>query len=368
MYLITDMIVIKNLVLHYKHFLTHGEEVNMDKVKSVLVILLCHRLCLAEERPDCDNEISQLSKNFEEYVPTLKPVDQKKIAIIWKHMVGDISMTCLESVELLDGNSKTLAREDNMEQIMQMKPFIRNIDICKEYKPLNKKSQIKIKFKDSKSYAFQSSVARYKVPDYFLRKELPPYCISNKTMEIALMHKMSNPEVYKNCFKKVEVCDCYGSEHECYNGNCKYYENDDATKNLIIQRPYPGSQVKMIRLTYIRVNAHTYNGLTSETIYIKLIQGHCDTIFTVTRIGNANEDTKLDKDKRQESSSLNLPLILTIVGCLLVSLISLAICLFVKKKKAENVRKEDVDINPDYGYDVEGAEYERSAIRDANVY
>ena len=119
-----------------------------------------------------------------EHIPKLKLSDQKQIGIIWKHMMGDISLTCLESVELLDGNSKTLAREDKMDQIMQTKPFIRNINICKGYKAQNKKSQITINFKDSTSKSLQCRVVEYKVRDYFLGKEIPPYCISNKTLQI----------------------------------------------------------------------------------------------------------------------------------------------------------------------------------------
>ena len=59
-----------------------------------------------------------------------------------------------------------------------------------------------------------------------------------------------------------------------------------------------GTASTMKRFTCLRVNPQKYNSLISETIYIKLIQGHW------------NDESKLEKGTEEEHYSLSLPFIL----------------------------------------------------------
>ena len=86
-------------------------------------------------------------------------------------------------------------------------------------------------------------------------------------------------------------------------------------------------------------------------VFLNITPGHCDLFFSQARIGNGDEEFNPLEDK---NGSLILPLVLGVAGGLFFILASGGIFIFFKCKKNVKKIEEDVDINPDYGYEEEG--------------
>ena len=98
-------------------------------------------------------------------------------------------------------------------------------------------------------------------------------------LTIALLQKMINPDIYKNCLHKVEVCDCYKTKFEC--SHCKYHvhalgENKGDGSKMIVHKQLNGSEVKIIRLTYYRVNPYKDDNLIGRKLYLNITKWDAD--------------------------------------------------------------------------------------------
>eukprot|EP00092_Neocalanus_flemingeri_P080881 GFUD01100947.1.p1 GENE.GFUD01100947.1~~GFUD01100947.1.p1 ORF type:complete len:180 (+),score=46.49 GFUD01100947.1:3-542(+) len=146
----------------------------------------------------------------------------------------------------------------------------------------------------------------------------------------------------------------------------KEHKNEDGNGNgnnkMVVNRELDSDKVKLLKLTYFKVDP-SRNGLLSlrgHKIFLNISYGHCDQFFTQARIGYGFEKT--------DQETVVSPLIIAAVGgVLFVMLTSVGLFIFCKHKKSTQKTMEDIDINPDYGYNEEGVEYHESAIKDTNV-
>ena len=182
-------------------------------------ILWCQK-CQGEQRTDCQKDARTLLEKMETRGPKLNPVERDKIEIIWKHLVSDISLSCLQKIELEDRYGRILGKEESYEKIKKKTPFIIDFDICKKEMEQNKMFRMKFSLTGSER-SIMSKHGEYKVPDYLQRKKTPPYCFSGNNVSLALMENMAVPSIYKSCFRTVEICECYPAKNNCMNGNCQ---------------------------------------------------------------------------------------------------------------------------------------------------
>ena len=105
---------------------------------------------------------------------------------------------------------------------------------------------------------------------------------------------------------------------------------------------------------------------------IQLSKEHCDILKEVG-VDNKEEIQKdekemhdykdvIDDDKAEKSSPMSTLVFGTICASVVI-LPLLAVALYALCKK-----EEKIDINPDYGYTEDGAEYVESVIQDTNMY
>ena len=315
----------------------------------MMSILWCQK-CQGEQRTDCQKDARTLLEKMETKKPNLNPAERNKIEIIWKHLVSDISLSCLQKIELEDRYGKIFEKEDKYDQIKKKIPFIIDFDICKKETEDNNMFRIKFSLAGLER-SVVSKHGEYKVPDYFQRKKTPPYCFSGNNVSLALMENMAVPSIYKSCFRTVEICECYPAKKDCINGSCvrhEYHYDDD--KDMIIERQIKNIEVNILRLEYSRV--HTIKRtLLLEKIYLNLTLDHCDKFFSVKSLVGGMISPVIT--------------IVSVVGGVAVIVVILS-CITCKNRKK---RQDDVvDTNPDYGYYYEGVEYQESAIRDTNEY
>eukprot|EP00092_Neocalanus_flemingeri_P074074 GFUD01091541.1.p1 GENE.GFUD01091541.1~~GFUD01091541.1.p1 ORF type:complete len:321 (-),score=97.38 GFUD01091541.1:209-1114(-) len=256
-------------------------------------------------------------------------------------------MECLDRVELFVGNSKekvgTFGKNVNIGNFTEKLPFSIEIDICTNN--LNRfKLSFFLKTTNGESKKVDSKAIKYTPPRYFDDKALPPYCLKDSNISIALTKNVTDPEIYNHCIDMVEVCECERENH-CF--NCK-----KTYKHLgqILYQEKIENSTELLRLAYHRINPQKYRSKMSTMTNLKLEKGHCDEYFKI-----------------KESPAL-VYMIGGGVGCgvlLLIIIVVITLVLVKKKGKRENT-EESVDKNPDYGYYQEGVEYEESALKDIN--
>ena len=95
-----------------------------------MITAICFRAVLMEEQKECKEQENALREKIQSYVPTLKPVNRKKVELAWDHLVDNVSINCLDRVELRGKNDIVLASKNNHDRILEKKPFIHELDIC----------------------------------------------------------------------------------------------------------------------------------------------------------------------------------------------------------------------------------------------
>ena len=130
--------------------------------------------------------------------------------------MDETSLKCLDLVELKDGNSKVLESKGTLVKILEKKPFTRGTEICKREK--RQDYIVNFHFREGSPLQLHSKATEYEMSNFFLRKQVSPYCLHGTNFTVALMQNMVHPEVYKNCFDKAEICDCY-SDDDFYDCN-----------------------------------------------------------------------------------------------------------------------------------------------------
>ena len=106
----------------------------MNTFKSFLISALFFQLGLMEEKPDCEQQKDIFAKKITNSAPEMKPLSRNTFGIIWKHLLDDNYLTCLDKIELKNGFGQIIMSEDKMDKIVEKKPFIQKLDICKEHK------------------------------------------------------------------------------------------------------------------------------------------------------------------------------------------------------------------------------------------
>merc|ERR1711936_602049 len=107
----------------------------------------------------------------------------------------------------------------------------------------------------------------YVVPRYMSGEEaLPPYCTRNNNISIALTENATDPEYFKNCIRRVEVCQCTNENH-CY--NCTMQEQNYDGRNIRYTEMLENATT-LLRLTYHRQDPNKQRTNIHTVKYLKL--------------------------------------------------------------------------------------------------
>jgi hypothetical protein len=161
---------------------------------------------------------------------------------------------------------------------------------------------------------------------------------------------MTSTEIYKLCIEMVEVCQCR-LIHDC--SQCKKIGRSlGENAGTIDYQNILENKTKILRLSYFRTDPNKFDSQISTKLYLELQPKHCDDHF--------GEDVTVP----------SLPLYIIAGaggGSFLLILIIVIVALVAKRKRKRKNTSESIDINPDYGYNQDGVEYEESALKDANL-
>ena len=321
----------------------------MKPTLTLLLIYMCteYHLTRSKDISECQREALILETHLESKTPKMEPVSGKKLGIHWKKLLNNQTLECLESVELLEGVRVlgSFGKNENYGNFT----FEIQLDFCKE-----NHNRFKVAFSLSsplgEKYRVETQIFKYVPPRYFNDKALPPYCLKGDNVSIALTEHMTNNEFYKHCIEMVEVCQCR-HDHDC--AQCKKFKRtfgEDA--GTIDYQNVLENETKILRLSHFRTNPKLHESKISVTTYLKLQGEHCDGYF--------GEDV----------TDASLPLYIiggAGGGSFLLILIIVIVATVAKQKRKRKSTSESIDINPDYGYNQDGVEYEESALKDANL-
>eukprot|EP00092_Neocalanus_flemingeri_P072239 GFUD01088890.1.p1 GENE.GFUD01088890.1~~GFUD01088890.1.p1 ORF type:complete len:346 (+),score=71.64 GFUD01088890.1:59-1039(+) len=291
---------------------------------------------MMEEQPDCEKQKRLLHDSLVKNLPKLDPLERNRIGVFWDHLVDDITLTCLHHIELRDGGDKKLASEDNFEKTKEKKPFIQDLNICRDH---SKKFHVVFFFEDKEVglSSVKTKGVTYKVPAYFDHKVLPPYCLSGQNLTIALLQNMikQGMSIYSHCVKQVKMCECL-LVYDC--DQCEEYDNEDedgdkeGKNKMMVNRQLDNTKVSHLILTYVKVDPSkkgTTLDLRGHRINSNICYGHCDQFFVQARIGNGYAEKGTEKD----SSAVVLS-ITGVVAFVTGIIASLGIVFSVRKWKA----------------------------------
>ena len=321
-----------------------------------------------------------------------------EVAIVWGELVANISLECLHHLELRDGfTGKKLQVRDDLEFVKNRKPFLVELDICRE-SYLTWQVVFAFYNRRGKLYYVGSQKAGYELPSYYQRSARPPYCFVGSELWLALLEQMVPQTLYRGCITQVELCECD------YCTQCELIKNSGHQEDsMIIKRNLKSESSQSLRLYYYWHDPRVSGRELTRQISLEITQGHCDKFFDQHflehndtqegsgRGGNeeevdienhveAQQNTTIqgenisDVEKRKVKSSSTILVISAIVAVVIVFVVIVIAMSYAyasrgsKRKKEEKEEQEEIDQNPDYGYDNEGAEYHESAIKDTNIY
>ena len=183
-------------------------------------------------------------------------------------------------------------------------------------------------------------------PPRYLHDKAIPYCLKGDNVSLALTEHMTDNQFYKLCIEMVEVCQCR-VDHDCE--NCEKIEKD---AGIINYQNILENEMKILRLSYFQTDPGLHDSRISTTIYLQLQAEHCDAYF-----GEEMTDASLKLYFIGGAGG----------GSFLLILIIVIVAVVAKQKRNRKSTSENIDINPDYGYNQDGVEYEESALKDANL-
>eukprot|EP00092_Neocalanus_flemingeri_P074077 GFUD01091544.1.p1 GENE.GFUD01091544.1~~GFUD01091544.1.p1 ORF type:complete len:311 (-),score=87.61 GFUD01091544.1:73-1005(-) len=264
-------------------------------------------------------------------------------------------MECLDRVELFEGPRKVgiFGKNENSGNFTERKPFKIKMDICKQN--LNRFLILYVvKNTKGKPLVLKKPISKYSPPSYFDANSLPPYCMEDTNISIALTHNMTHPAFYKHCIEKVVVCQCR-EKNQC--GKCRTIGRSfGSDAGEIVYQEQLDKTTTILKLTYYRTDPNKAKITIDSSTYLELDKDHC------------NEQIVVPLKQMNHSIVYMIGGSVGVGGGLfLLIIIVVILILLCKNKEKKKMTQESVDINPDYGYNQEGVEYEESAVKDINL-
>eukprot|EP00092_Neocalanus_flemingeri_P074078 GFUD01091545.1.p1 GENE.GFUD01091545.1~~GFUD01091545.1.p1 ORF type:complete len:308 (-),score=81.55 GFUD01091545.1:73-996(-) len=261
-------------------------------------------------------------------------------------------MECLDRVELFEGPRKVgiFGKNENSGNFTERKPFKIKMDICKQN--LNRFLILYVvKNTKGKPLVLKKPISKYSPPSYFDANSLPPYCMEDTNISIILSQNMTNPAFYKHCIEKVVVCQCM-ENNQC--DNCRKIDRSyGSDAGEIVYQEQLDKTTTILKLTYYRTDPNKVKRILNSK-YLELDGNRCNEQIGVPL-------------KQMNQSFVSIIGIGVGGGLFLLIIIVVILILLCKNKEKKKMTQESVDINPDYGYNQEGVEYEESAVKDINL-